>query len=87
VYLLVSNLIVMAISLLTAFLVPGPGGLALWMDEAVRLRLMKYDYLEENPPEAGTRKRAKIPWDALLIDDRERTGSRTIKNLIFPWKD
>jgi len=44
---------------------------------------MKYDWLEANP---GADRR-KIPWDALLIDEREKTGTRSLKNLIFPWKD
>ena len=62
---------------------PGPVGVLLYLDEALRLRLLKYDYLEANP-EAD---RKKIPWDALLIDEREKTGDRTLKNFIFPWKD
>jgi hypothetical protein len=62
-------------------LLPGPGGLLLFLDEALRIRLLKYDWLEANPG------RKKIPWNTLLEDDREKTGSRSIKGLIFPWKD
>jgi hypothetical protein len=83
VFSLVHNVIISAISLLLAFLAPGPAGVMLFLDEALRLRLLKYDYLEENP-EAN---RKKIPWDALLIDEREKTGTRTLRNFIFPWKD
>jgi hypothetical protein len=57
--------------------------LLLWYHAAVKLRLYKYDYLEENP-EANRR---KIPWDALLIEERERVGSRTLRGMIFPWKE
>jgi hypothetical protein len=62
---------------------PGPGGLLLFLDEALRLRIFKYDWLEANPDA----NRRKIPWEALLIEEREKTGNRTLKGLIFPWKD
>jgi hypothetical protein len=77
------NIVLLALSAILAFLMPGPAGLLLYLDEAVRLRLLKYDWLEENP----TANRKHIPWDALLIDEREKTGSRTLRNFIFPWKD
>ncbi|MDR1095946.1 MAG: hypothetical protein LBL31_06125, partial [Spirochaetaceae bacterium] len=80
---LIHNTIIAVISVLLAFLAPGPAGMLLFLDEAFRLRLLKYDYLEANPD--ANRKR--IPWDALLIDERERTGTRTLRNFIFPWKD
>jgi hypothetical protein len=77
------NLIILFISALAAFLIPGPAGVLLFLDEGLRLRLLKYDWLEANP-EANRR---KIPWDELLIDEREKTGSRSLRNFIFPWKD
>jgi hypothetical protein len=80
---LIHNLVLLVISALLAFLFPGPAGILLYMDEALRLRLLKYDWLEANP---GANRR-KIPWDALLIDERDRTGSRSLKSFIFPWKD
>jgi len=55
----------------------------IWHQAALKLRLKKYDYLEENP-EAN---RKQIPWDALLIDERNKVGPRTFKGMIFPWKD
>jgi uncharacterized membrane protein YesL len=72
---------ILALSLPLFMLLPGPGGLLLFLDEALRLRLLKYDWLEAHPG------RGKIPWDILLEDEREKTGSRSIKGLIFPWKD
>ena len=45
--------------------------------------MYKYDWLEANP-EAN---RKKIPWDALLMDDKERVGKRTLRGMIFPWKE
>jgi hypothetical protein len=79
----IHNAVIGIISLFLAFLAPGPAGILLFMDESLRLRLLKYDYLETNPD--ANRKR--IPWDALLIDERERTGTRTLRNFIFPGKD
>jgi hypothetical protein len=76
-----ASVAILALSLPLFMLLPGPGGLLLFLDEALRLRLLKYDWLEENPG------RRKIPWDILLEDDREKTGHRSIKALIFPWKD
>jgi hypothetical protein len=84
----IHNLVLLAISVFLAFLFPGPAGILLYLDEAMRLRLLKYDWLEANPPAEGKpARRRQIPWDALLIDERERTGTRTLKSFIFPWKD
>jgi hypothetical protein len=83
VFVLLSNFVSLVLSVVFAFMFPGPAGILLYLDEALRLRLLKYDYLEENP---GANRR-KIPWDALLIEERERVGTRTFRNFIFPWKD
>ena len=79
----VGAVVILAVSFFTAFLIPGVAGLAIWYQAAVKLRLYKYDYLEEHP-EAS---RKEIPWDALLYDDRERVGKRTLRGMIFPWKE
>jgi len=71
------------LSVFTAFLFPGIMGLAIWYHSALKLRLYKYDYLEENPSSP----RNDIPWDALLYEDRERVGKRTLRGMIFPWKE
>ena len=70
-------------SVFTALLLPGITGLLIWHQVAVKLRLYKYDYLEEHPDE----NRRDIPWDALLIDEKERVGKRTLRGMIFPWKE
>jgi len=82
-FLLLHNIAALLLSIVFAFMFPGPAGIILYLDEALRLRLLKYDWLEANP---GADRR-KIPWDALLIEEREKTGTRTLKNFIFPWKD
>ena len=80
---LIHNIIIIALSTFVAFLFPGPAGVLLFLDEGLRLRLLKYDWLEANPES----NRRQIPWDAILIEERERTGTRSLKSFIFPWKD
>ena len=84
VFSLIHNLFLLVICLFPLFLfVPGPAGILLFLDEGLRLRLMKYEWYEANPG-ADIR---KVPWDAILIEEREKTGTRSLKNFIFPWKD
>jgi len=83
IFLIIHNIFVLIISSFLVFMFPGPVGILLYIDQAVRLRLLKYNWLEANP---GVNRR-KIPWDELLIEEREKTGERTLKNIIFPWKD
>jgi hypothetical protein len=69
--------------ILSALLVTFPVGLILFTDEALRLRLLKYDWLEAHPDAPH---RARIPWDTLLSSDRETTGTRSWRDFVFPWK-
>ena len=117
VFSLAHNLFLALICLFPVFLiVPGPAGMLLFLDQGLRLRLMKYDWLESEGArdsaaeaegaangeatgsatngDAGAARgssrslyRKKIPWDAILIDEREKTGNRSLKSFIFPWKD
>ena len=80
-------------SALLAFLLPGPAGILLFLDEALRLQLLKYDWLQANTETEAEQntggsasKRRKIPWGLILAEEREKTGTRSLKNLIFPWK-
>lgn len=75
------GVVILVVSLFTAFLLPGIAGVMIWVHAAVKLRLYKYDYLEEHP------EKGPIPWDVLLYDDRERVGKRTLRGMIFPWKE
>ena len=79
----VGTIVVFIISGFTAFLLPGLTSILIWHQVGFKLRLLKYDYLEENP-EAD---RKKIPWEALLIDEKDRVGHRTLRGMIFPWKE
>lgn len=77
------NIAVLVLSLFAVFIFPGPASMLLLVDEAVRLSLLKYEYINANP---GTNRR-RIPWELILEDDRERTGTRSLRSIIFPWKD
>lgn len=77
------NLVCALLSVLTAGLAPGAAGIALNLDVALRLRLYKYDWIEAHP---GADKR-RLPWDELLAEDRELLGPRSLKGMIFPWKE
>ena len=83
IFMFLHNIVVLFISIVFVFMFPGPVGVLLYLDEALRLRLFKYDWLEANP---GADRR-KIPWDELLVEEREKTGNRSLRNFIFPWKD
>ena len=50
--------------------------------DAVKLIMLKYDYLEENPDVD----RKHLPWEDILFDEKEKVGPRTFRNMIFPWK-
>ncbi len=71
------------VSLPLAMLIPGPAGVMMWLQSGFKLRLLKYDYLEANPQAD----RRSIPWDQLLFEDRDKVGTRTLRGMIFPWKE
>lgn len=79
----ICTLIVCGLSVFTAFLLPGFATVLLWWNVAFKLRLYKYDWLEQN---SGADRR-RVPWDALLVEDRERVGKRTLRGMIFPWRE
>lgn len=79
-------LVLTVISIFVAFLLPGLAGIALAQNNALRLRLYKYDWLEEHPEINPKQARKEIPWDELLAEDKESIGPRTLKSFIFPWK-
>lgn len=77
------SLFTFLVSVVTALLMPGLVSIHLARQGALRLLIHKYDYLEEH--DGADRK--KIPWEALLVEERELIGHRTLKGMIFPWKD
>jgi len=87
------SLLSFAFSIVLAMLAPGPTGIALFQNDALKLRLRKYDWLEEaSSSEAGEAKesrakRRKIPWKELFTEFEELLGKRTLKGMIFPWRE
>ncbi len=71
------------VSVFSAFLVPGIAGTMLGSVVALKLVLKKYDWIEAHP---GADRR-KIPWQEILAEERELVGQRTLKGMIFPWKE
>ncbi len=71
------------LSVALALILPGIGGILILQESCMKILMMKYDYLEENPDAD----RKKIPWNGLLMEEREKVGKRTLKSTIFPWKD
>ncbi len=83
IFLGLATIAVFIISVLTAFLLPGFAGIIIWHQAAFKLRLYKYDHLEANT----NADKKIIPWNKLLKEDRERVGKRTLRGMIFPWKE
>jgi uncharacterized membrane protein YesL len=83
VYMGIVAVVVFVVSGFTAFLIPGIATVILWTQVGFKLRLLKYDFLEQNPET----RRKDIPWDAILVEERERVGKRSLKGMIFPWKE
>ena len=86
-FMLLYSVILIVLTPFLAFLAPGFSGLLLAWNNAFRLRLYKYDWMEQHPEIPIRTARKQIPWSELLMEDRETVGTRTIRNFIFPWKD
>lgn len=83
----INNLVMIALSVLFIGFIPSIGGISIAKQNALRIRLYKYDYLEEHPELRTKKERRQIPWEELIYDDRETVGTRKLRNLLFPWKD
>ena len=83
IFLLFYTIVNFIISIFAALLIPSAGGILLSHQVACKLLMFKYDYLESEP-EAD---RKHIPWVGLLFEEKEKVGHRTLKGMIFPWKD
>lgn len=81
-FFLLYNAVCIVLTLFTMGLVPGVAGMNLASQDAIRLIMLKYDWIEDNPD--GDRKH--LPWADILYDEEEKVGPRSFKNMIFPWK-
>ena len=86
IFMFIYSCIVFFLSVFLAFMAPGITGLILGYNNALRLRMYKYDWLEKHPELPTKQARRSIPWDELIAEDRETLGPRDIKSFIFPWK-
>ena len=88
--LLFAAMLLLAASVIPPFMLFfGLVGTNLWYEVSTRILYYKYQYIRElNQEGLNTKpKKLDIPWRALLREERERIGPRTLRNLIFPWKD
>jgi len=79
----IGSVLIALLSSLVMFLLPGVAVVLLWHQSALKLRLYKYTYLETNPQAD----RKKIPWNDILAEERDRVGTRSLRGMIFPWKE
>ncbi len=83
IFLLIFNIIQLALTVLTAGLLFSMTGITLASQDAFKLLLLKLDWLDENPEEDYKH----VDWEDILFEERENVGHRSIKNMIFPWRD
>ncbi len=81
------NLLLLALSILPIGFFPSIAGIAIAKQNAFRIRMYKYDYLDEHPELKSPRERRQIPWEELIYEDREALGPRKLRSFLFPWKD
>ena len=80
------------VSFIIILLVPGFAGVVLAQCNAVKLRMYKYDWMEENKEEIERDRqknfmgKVRVPWAELIAEDKELLGHRTFLDLIFPWR-
>lgn len=75
------------ISVILVFLAPSFTGVILAQCNAVKLRMYKYDWMEQNQEEVEkAKRRVHIPWAELIAEDKEQLGNRSFLDLIFPWR-
>lgn len=86
-FMLLYSLVLLIISLVPFLLLPGISGIILAQNEAFRLVMRKYDWMEEHPELDFAVARKNVPWDELLGDDYDVVDSRNLKNLVMPWRD
>jgi hypothetical protein len=86
-FLFLWSLLTLVVSPLLAFLAPGPAGVTLAWNDALRLLLLKYDWREAHKGEIVESKSIPVPWKELFVEEEERVGKRSLKGMFFPWKD
>lgn len=83
----VYHLLLIALSILPIGFFPSLAGVSISKHNAFRLRMYKYDYLDEHPELKTPKERRHIPWEELIYEDREALGPRKLRSFLFPWKE
>jgi uncharacterized membrane protein YesL len=86
-FLALYSLILLILSCVLVFLLPGFAGLILAQNELFRIVMLKYDWIEAHPGMTLREGRKQVPWGELIAAEDEKVGHRTFRNFIFPWKD
>ncbi len=76
-------LLALVLSVFTFGFFPGIVGITLWFQVCFKFVMAKLEWIEANP-EAD---RKHVPWRVILQEDMDKIGPRSLKGLIFPWKD
>ncbi len=82
-FLLLRTIIDLVLTIFTASMIPGAAGISLSRMDTTKILMLKYDFLEANPD--CTKK--DINWEDLLYEEKQLVGPRSIKGMLFPWKD
>ncbi len=81
------NCFLVLITIATLGTIVGFNGITITTTNALRILLYKYDWLEEHPEFQNDKdKRNDVPWEELLAEDKELTGTRNLKGFLFPWR-
>lgn len=80
------SIVLTALSVFLLLTLPGFNGVLQAQVNALRLRMYKYDWLDQHPDRKSEKKRKSIPWEALLKEDEAVLGKKSIKSLFMPWK-
>ncbi|MCQ2595636.1 MAG: hypothetical protein MJ196_10285 [Treponemataceae bacterium] len=86
IFMMIYAVLLTVISIFTGTILPGFSGVILAYNNAFRLRLYKYDWLDEHKDIPLKQARKQIPWAELLEEDNDTLGPRDLKSMIFPWK-
>lgn len=86
VFMALYSLLLMALSVMLLFTMPGFCGINLAYVNALRLRMYKYDWLDQHGDLKGKNDRNNIPWKALLKEETDILDQKSIRSVLMPWK-
>lgn len=75
----------LTVSVFLCLFMPGFSGIVLAYVNALRLRLYKYDWLDQHSDLKNAVARKNIPWEALIKEDSDMLGKKSIRSLFKPY--